>query len=62
MSRTRHRVWMCSRPAIGREHDHSKVDVADDDTQQAIERAKAQAARVHGHRDWVIERVEIRDR
>ena len=53
---------MCSRPAIGREHDHGKVDVADDDTQQAIERAKAQAARVHGHRDWVIERVEIRDR
>ena len=53
---------MCSRPAICREHGHGKVDVADDDTQQAIERAKAQAARVHGHRDWVIERVEIRDR
>ena len=45
-----------------REHDHGKVDVADDDTQQAIERAKAQPARVHGHHDRVIERVEIRDR
>ena len=30
MSRTRHRVWMCARPVIGREHDHGKVDVADD--------------------------------
>ena len=62
MRSTRYRVWMYSRPAMCREHDHGKVDVADDDTQQAIERAKAQAARVHGHRDWVIERVEIRDR
>lgn len=45
-----------------REYYHGKVDVVADDEEQAILRAKTEAARVHGHRDWVIERVEIRDR
>ena len=62
MRSTRYRVWMYSRPAMCREHYHGKVDVVADDEEQAIERAKAAAARVHGHCDWVIERVEIRDR
>ena len=62
MHSTRYRVWMSSRPTICREHYHDKVDVVADDEEPAIERAKTAAARVHGHRDWVIERVEIRDR
>ena len=62
MTSTRYRVWMYSRPAMCRTHYHGKVDVIADDEEQAIERAKTKAARVHGHRDWVIERVEIRDR
>ena len=62
MTSTRYRVWMYSRPAMCRTHYHGKVDVIADDEEQAIERANRQAAQVHGHRDWVIERVEIRDR
>ena len=62
MTNTRYRVWMYSRPAMCRTYYHGKVDVIADDEEQAIERAKTEAARVHDHRDWVIERVEIRDR
>lgn len=62
MSGRRRRVWIHSWPAMGREHYRGKVDVIADDTEPAIERDKAQAARVHGHHDWVIERVEIRHR
>ena len=62
MTSTRYRVWMYSRPAMCRTHYHGKVDVIADDEEEAIERAKTEAARVHDHRDWVIERVEIRDR
>ncbi|MGE3738209.1 MAG: hypothetical protein AB7I59_01725 [Geminicoccaceae bacterium] len=62
MHSTRYRVWMYSRPAMCREHYRGKVDVVTDDQEQATLRAKAQAARVHGHHDWVIERIETRDR
>ncbi len=62
MSSKRYRVWMHSRPAMCREFHDGKVDVAADDEETAIKRAKDRAASVHGHRDWVIERVEILDR
>lgn len=62
MTSTRYRVWMYSRPAMCRTHYHGKVDVIADDEEQAIERAKTEAAQVHDHRDWVIVRIEIRDR
>lgn len=41
MASTRYRVWMCSRPAMGRERYHGKVDVVADDTEQAIERVES---------------------
>lgn len=62
MTSTRYRVWMYSRPAMCRTYYHGKVDVIADDEEQAIERAKTEAAQVHDHRDWVIVRIEIRDR
>lgn len=53
-----YRVFMHSRPAMGRTFYDGKVDVRADDEDKAIEQAISRAARVHGHRDWKVERVE----
>lgn len=55
-----YRVWMHSRPAMCRTIYEGKVDVAAESMDEAIEEAISRAARVHGHRDWKIERVEPR--
>lgn len=52
------RVWMHSRPAMGRTFYDGKVDVEADDFDEAREAAISRAARIHGHRDWVVEKIE----
>lgn len=59
MTVNRYRVWMHSRPAIGRTFYDGKVEVIADTVAEAIESAIDNAARVHEHRDWVIERIEV---
>jgi hypothetical protein len=53
-----YRVWMHSRPAMGREFYEGKVDVRAENDEQAEEYAIQRAARVHGHRDWSVVKVE----
>jgi len=53
-----YRVWMRSRPAMGRTFYDGKVDVWAENDVEAEEEAVARAARVHGHRDWEIDRIE----
>ena len=54
----KYRVWMRSRPGMGREYDDGYVLVTAETPEAASERAKDRAHRVHGHRDWVVERVD----
>jgi hypothetical protein len=54
-----YRVHMESRPAIGRTFYDGHVDVHANDEGQAIDEATAKAAKVHGHRDWHVIRVEV---
>ena len=59
MEISKFRVWMRSRPAMCREFYDGYVLVAAKNPDAAIEQAKDRAARTHGHRDWVVERVDI---
>lgn len=54
----RYRVWMHRKPAMCRTFYDGKVDVYADGYDQAVEEAIRRAARVHGHRDFVVEKVE----
>ena len=53
-----YRVFMHSRPAMCRTFYDGKVDVRAESDDEAVEIAINRAARVHGHRDWVIEKIE----
>lgn len=54
----KYRVWMRTKPAMCRSFYDGKVDVRADSYDDAVEEAIRRAARVHGHRDFVIEKVE----
>jgi hypothetical protein len=54
METSRFRVWMYSRPGLCREFYDGYVMVVAEDKDRAIERAKDR-----GHRDWIVERIEI---
>ena len=56
----RYRVWMHTVPAMCRTFYKGKVDVEADSADAAIESAIWSAARVHGHKDFVVDSVEIR--
>jgi len=61
MSNTKsYRIHMHSRPAMGRTFYDGHVDVFAEDEDAATQAAIAKAARVHGHRDWIIEAIESR--
>lgn len=51
-------VWTHSRPGIGRTYYEGKVDVRATDQEQAISVALGRLARIYGHRDWHIDRVD----
>lgn len=53
-----YRVWMHSRAAMCRSYYEGKIDVAAESEDRAVEIAINRAARVHGHRDWVVDRIE----
>lgn len=56
-----YRVWMHSKPAMARTYYRGKVDVhGAPSVEAAVEEAIRRAARVHGHRDWIVEWVEFR--
>ena len=56
----KYRIWMHSRPALGRSFYEGKVDVTADSVEDAIEGAITHSSWTHGHRDWKIERIEIK--
>jgi hypothetical protein len=49
---------MHSRPAMGRAFYEGKVDVNAENFDDATEEAIRRAARVHGHRDWAVDKIE----
>lgn len=54
----RYRVWMSTKPAMGRAFYEGKVDVYADSYDGAVREAIHQAASVHGHRDFSVKSVE----
>jgi len=48
-------VFMQSVPAVGRTFYDGKVSVRAETDDEAIEIAISKAAKVHGHRDWIVE-------
>ena len=56
----KYRVWMHTKPAMCRTFYDGKVDVVADSADDAIEEAIRRAARIHGHKEFVIKSVEIR--
>lgn len=56
----RYRVWMHSRPAVCRTFYDGYVDVVADNYQDAVRWAIDRAARVHGHRDFIVDNVEVK--
>jgi hypothetical protein len=53
-----YRVHMYSRPAVGRTFYDGVVSVLAENDDDAIQIAIDRAARVHGHYDWVVVKVE----
>jgi hypothetical protein len=56
----RYRVWMHTKAAMCRTFYDGKVDVTADCPSAAVEEAIRRAARVHGHRDFVVKNIELR--
>lgn len=54
------RVWMHTKPAMCRTFYDGKVDVVADSADAAVDEAIRRAARVHGHRDFVVDKIEPR--
>lgn len=57
----KYRVQMHTKAAMGRTFYSGKVDVGADDAEAAINEAIRRAARVHGHRDFIVKSVELVD-
>lgn len=56
----RYRVWMSTVPAMCRTYYDGKVDVVADSYDEAVEEAIRRAAKVHGHSEFNVKKVEVR--
>jgi hypothetical protein len=56
------KVWLHSRPGVGRTYYEGFVEIVATDETEAEQAARARLRRVHGHGDWHIDGIERRAR